>query len=76
MKGEFIIKQGSALVTYDDYDDIPMEFDNIISFKPDAPEPPHSEEDHKEMETYNNANRYRIKKQIPKISTWKNMEET
>lgn len=52
MKGEFIIKQGSALVTYDDYDDIPMEFDNIISFKPDAPEPPHSEEDHKEMETY------------------------
>ena len=53
MMGEFIIKQGSALVTYDDYDDIPMEFDNIISFKPDAPEPPHSEEDHKEMETYN-----------------------
>ena len=52
MKGEFIIKQGSALVTYDDYDDIPMEFDNIISYKPDAPEPPHSEEDHKKMETY------------------------
>ena len=53
MKGEFIIKVGSALVTYDDYDDIPIEFDNLISFKPDAPEPPHSEEDHKEMETYN-----------------------
>ena len=52
MKGEFIIKVGSALVTYDDYNDIPMEFDNLISFKPDAPEPPHSEEDHKEMETY------------------------
>ena len=53
MKGEFIIKVGSALVTYDDYDDIPIEFDNLISFKPDAPEPPHSEEDHKKMETYN-----------------------
>jgi hypothetical protein len=53
MKGEFIIKVGSALVTYDDYDDIPMEFDNLISFKPDAPEPPHSEEDHEEMEKYN-----------------------
>ena len=52
MKGEFIIKVGSALVTYDDYDDIPIEFDNLISFKPDAPEPPHSEEDHEEMETY------------------------
>ena len=53
MKGEFIIKQGSALVTYDDYDDIPTKFDHVISFEPDAPEPPHSEEDHKEMETYN-----------------------
>ena len=53
MKGEFVIKVGSKLVTYDNYDDIPMVFDNLISFKPDAREPPHSEEDHKEMETYN-----------------------
>jgi len=53
MKGKFVIKIGSAIVTYDDFDDIPMEFDNLISFKPDAPEPPHSEEDHKEMEKYN-----------------------
>ena len=53
MKGEFVIKIGSATVTYEDFDYIPMEFDNLISFKPDAPEPPHSEEDHKEMETYN-----------------------
>ena len=53
MKGEFVIKIGSAIVTYEDFDDIPMEFDNLISFKPTAPEPPHSEEDHKEMEKYN-----------------------
>ena len=53
MKGEFVIKVGSKLVTYDNYDDIPMVFDNLISFKPDAPEPPHSEEEHNEMETYN-----------------------
>ena len=53
MKGEFVIKVGSKLVTYNNYDDIPMVFDNLISFKPDALEPPHSEEDHKEMETYN-----------------------
>ena len=53
MKGEFVIKVGSKLVTYNNYDDIPMVFDNLISFKPDAPEPPHSEEDHEEMETYN-----------------------
>ena len=53
MKGKFIIKIGSATVTYEDFDDIPMEFDNLISFKPTAPEPPHSEEDHKVIDTYN-----------------------
>ena len=53
MKGEFVIREGSAIITYEDFDEIPMEFDNLISFKPDAPEPPHSEEDHQEMETYN-----------------------
>ena len=53
MKGKFVIKIGSAIVTYEEFDDIPMEFDNLISFKPDAPEPPHSEEDHKEMKKYN-----------------------
>ena len=53
MKGEFVIREGSAIITYEDFDEIPMEFDNLISFKPNAPEPPHSEEDHKEMEKYN-----------------------
>ena len=53
MKGEFVIREGSAIITYEDFDEIPMEFDNLISFKPIAPEPPHSEEDHQEMETYN-----------------------
>ena len=53
MKGIFVIREGSATITYEDFDEIPMEFDNLISFKPDAPEPPHSEEDHKEMDTYN-----------------------
>ena len=47
MKGTFIIKMGSELITYNNYDEIPTEFDNLISFKPDAPEPPHSEEEHK-----------------------------
>ena len=53
MKGEFVIREGSAIITYEDFDEIPMEFDNLISFKPIVPEPPHSEEDHQEMETYN-----------------------
>ena len=53
MKGEFVIREGSAIITYEDFDEITMEFDNLIYFKTIAPEPPHSEEDHQEMETYN-----------------------
>ena len=53
MKGEFVIRIGSAIITYKTFDEIPLEFDNLKSFKPDAPEPPHTEEDHKEMEKYN-----------------------
>ena len=63
MKGEFIILVGSELVTYDNYDDIPMKFDNLISFKPDVPELSHSEEDHKEMETYNTKLQELIKRE-------------
>ncbi len=53
MRGKFVIKIGSELVTYNNYDDIPTKFDHVISFEPDAPKPPHSEEDHEEMEPYN-----------------------
>ena len=42
MKGEFVIRIGSAIITYKTFDEIPLEFDNLISFKPDAPEPPHT----------------------------------
>ena len=31
MKGEFVIREGSAIITYEDFDEIPMEFDNLIS---------------------------------------------
>ena len=53
MKGEFVIKIGSAIVTYEDFDDIPMEFDHVIKFEPDFPEEPHTDEDHEFMETFN-----------------------
>ena len=53
MKGEFIILKDGELITYDDYDDIPSTFDNVIKFNPDWPEPPHTQEDHDYMETFN-----------------------
>ena len=58
MKGKFVIKIGSELVTYNNYDDIPTKFDHVISFEPDAPEPPHSEEDHKYIESFEDKLHY------------------
>jgi len=52
MKGEFVIREGKELITYDNYEDIPLEFDNVIKFLPDVPEGPHTEEQHREIEGY------------------------
>ena len=46
---KFVIKEGSELLTYSNFEDIPNEFDHIISFEPTVPEPQHTEEQHKEM---------------------------
>ena len=53
MKGEYIILQNGELITYTDYDDIPSTFENVISFNPDWPEPPHTVADHELMEVFN-----------------------
>ena len=50
--GEFVIKRNGKLERYNKFDDIPSSFEHLISFKPDYPEPPHTEEQHEEMSTY------------------------
>ena len=49
---KFVIREGSELITYSSFEDIPNEFDHIISFEPKVPEPPHTEEQHKEIEQW------------------------
>ena len=53
MKGEFVILVDGVKRTYKNYNDIPKSFDNIIKFDPEYPEPPHTQEQHDMMETYN-----------------------
>lgn len=53
---QFIIN--GELVTYDKYEDIPDEFEHVIRFLPDAPEPEgedgnHTEEQHQAMSVWN-----------------------
>jgi len=53
MRGKYIVRDNGALLEFSDWDHIPMEFDNMICFRPDWPEPPHTEEEHEIMATYN-----------------------
>lgn len=52
MKGIFEILVNGKLEIYHDYNDIPEVFDNVIKFLPDTPPPPHSDEDHREIELW------------------------
>ena len=37
---------------YQNFEDIPQSIENVITFIPEVPPPPHTDEQHEEMETY------------------------
>lgn len=53
MSHEFVILVNGELQTYTNYDDIPEVFDNVIKFMPEIPPPPHTEEQHEEIDSWN-----------------------
>ena len=53
MAHEFVIRRNGQLETYTKYEDIPDDFDNVIKFIPEVPEPPHTDEQHEEIESWN-----------------------
>lgn len=52
MAHEFVILRNGVLETYDKYEDIPDEFDNVIKFLPEIPDGPHTKEQHEEIEKW------------------------
>lgn len=50
---KYRILNNGVIQEYDKYEDIPEQFDNLISFEPDFPEPPHTPEQHEEISKYN-----------------------
>ena len=60
---EFVIKDKGKLVTYTEYEAIPNEFDHIIKFEPSVPEPPHSDEQHEEIEQWNDRLQELVKRE-------------
>ena len=45
-----------------DYDEIGLPFDELIAFEPEPPEPPHNEEEHREMASYHSKMRDLIRR--------------
>lgn len=52
-KHEFVIMIDGKLVTFDRYEDIPEKFENVIKFLPYCPPGPHTEEQHEEIDKWN-----------------------
>ncbi len=53
MAHEFVILKNGVLETYNKYEDIPESFDNVIKFLPEIPDGPHTDEQHEEIDSWN-----------------------
>ena len=55
MKGSFRVKMfDRSIIEYDNYDDIPDKFYRLLKYNLEYPPTPHSEEDHKMIEEFDN----------------------
>lgn len=50
---EFVLIVDGELKTFSNYEDIPEVFDNLIKFKPDFPDGPHTDEEHELIHSWN-----------------------
>ena len=49
LTGTFVVKRDGELIEVDRCGDLPDDFDHLIRFEPNIPEPPHSINDHEMM---------------------------
>jgi hypothetical protein len=49
--GKFVVREGKDILEFDHWDKIPLEFDNLIQFVPEFPSPPHTPEEHAQIES-------------------------
>jgi len=63
-KHKFVILIGSMLHTYENYEDIPESFDNVIEFKPCIPDGPHTHDQHDEIESWNDKLKELMKREM------------
>jgi hypothetical protein len=63
MNGVFVFLINGNLETFYDFNDIPKNFDHVIKFLPDIPDPPHTGDQHREIETWNDRLQALIEKE-------------
>ena len=55
MKGSYRVKMfNKSIIEYDNFDDIPDKFYRLLKYNPEYLPTPHSEEDHKMIEEFDN----------------------
>ena len=64
MAHRFEILVNGKVKVYNDYNKIPKQFDNVIGFYPDVPPEPHTEEQHEEIEQWDNKLKQLMKREI------------
>lgn len=52
MTGRFVFRVAGAIRTYRDWRLCPAEFDELLVFEPDIPPPPHTPEQHAEIDRW------------------------
>ena len=52
MAHRFVIRVGNEILEFDQYEDIPNEFDHLLGFLPEIPPPPHTDEQNEQIESW------------------------
>lgn len=52
MAHRFVVLINGELYTYDQYNQIPDQFDHVIEFQPEIPPEPHTDAEHEEIESW------------------------
>jgi len=63
MAHQFAILIDGKVQVFNNYDDIPETFENVIRFEPEVPPEPHTEEQHHEIEQWNNKLQQLLKRE-------------
>lgn len=52
LTGRFVFRVAGVARTYRRWEDVPLAFEEVIAFQPDIPPPPHTPEQHAEIEAW------------------------